>query len=445
MLSRDELRKAYDEVDTDKSGSIELGELVALCEKLGEPTDLGTVSTLFQEIDTNHDGKVSFTEFVAWFRLGKHSKLKGALKAACLADSWYNSKLKDKFLAKKGAEMGETIDLVNIEISEGEPQDTTHYHWHFTTNADDEELVGILDAAFPELGASNSEGRMLACMLQRSTDAAAYAEAMRGVMDAFMDMALEAIPEEMHPMVQMMKPLVGHAQDWLVVAHNVNQNPMLAAYAEMAQGMLSQFPTDALQATFDLKAFGSNDCSQLLHLEDWSKMNTEGAGLIINLNVSEAGKIFATEMMREFVPPSPSPMMQAEDLACLFDGISLKLKTNKGNGASQDLTAHMNQFKAMAQQQMSAPIPEMDVHWEKFKNWEACKQELQPHADKHREMMKEYYDCPALNDMFDAVRKYGLAEGRWSVVAGTLQGGMRVKFGGLGEILEAGLKLVKGE
>merc|ERR1712166_584316 len=76
MLSRAELRNAFNEVDTDGSDSIELGELANLCGKVSVADfDQANATELFKEIDTNHDGKISFDEFTAWYRLGRNAVL----------------------------------------------------------------------------------------------------------------------------------------------------------------------------------------------------------------------------------------------------------------------------------------------------------------------------------------------------------------------------------
>ena len=80
MLSSAQLKEAFDEFDKDKSGSLDLDEVVKLAAKLGAKAAKKELEELFKSIDVDHDNKLSFEEFLAWYRVGKHSRLTKLLK-----------------------------------------------------------------------------------------------------------------------------------------------------------------------------------------------------------------------------------------------------------------------------------------------------------------------------------------------------------------------------
>lgn len=80
MLSSTQLKEAFDNYDKDKSGSLEIDEVVKLASSLGAKTTKKDIEELFKSIDVDHDNCLSFNEFLAWYRVGKHSKLTTLLK-----------------------------------------------------------------------------------------------------------------------------------------------------------------------------------------------------------------------------------------------------------------------------------------------------------------------------------------------------------------------------
>lgn len=449
MLSRDDLRKAFDEADTNKSGAIDLQELVALSAKLGQPSDLATVSKLFEEIDTNHDGNVSYEEFVAWWRLGKYSKLKQVMKASLQATSWYNSNLKGKFLDKKIGDDTDIHDLFNMEVSQGEPQDESHFHLHVTSNAD-ESLTDMIKAAHPDIWAEAEDPsrRALLCFVQESKNANAYAEAWRTAMDAFGDMLAEAVPD-FADLVDMVKPAVGNSDTHLIVVSNLAMNPVAGPYVEMALGMMQQFPVDALGVAADLKFFSGGDHKDWTTNPDWTNKNADGSGMLVNVACTESGKIFAETMLDEMVPPEATGCDQitASDLLKTFNGVSIRLKTNpasQGGNAHESAKKLQEFFNQQVAPQLQLPQQNLP-NTEDFKNWESVKPKLEEMVAPHREMMKAYVDCPALNDLLNAMREHGLANFRFVELVGPVQAGLRLKTTGLVQCFDAAWDLVKGE
>ena len=65
---RDEVREIFRTYDRDDSGSIDIGELSRLLESLGTPPNEGELEMAFDIIDTNHNQRISWEEFSAWWR-----------------------------------------------------------------------------------------------------------------------------------------------------------------------------------------------------------------------------------------------------------------------------------------------------------------------------------------------------------------------------------------
>lgn len=60
----DELMEAFRTFDKDGNGSISLVELKQHLTSLGDPMTVEEVEAMFKGADTNHDGKVCYSEFV---------------------------------------------------------------------------------------------------------------------------------------------------------------------------------------------------------------------------------------------------------------------------------------------------------------------------------------------------------------------------------------------
>jgi len=73
--SAEALRKVFDSIDKDKSGSIDRNEVAVLAKELGQEVKESDVEAIFSQMDTNKDGKISFEEFLIWWRNGAPSKM----------------------------------------------------------------------------------------------------------------------------------------------------------------------------------------------------------------------------------------------------------------------------------------------------------------------------------------------------------------------------------
>ena len=63
----DELREAFDYNDRDGDGRIQLDEFSAMLDELEAGMSAKEIEIGFQDIDTNDDGLIDFSEFVDWW------------------------------------------------------------------------------------------------------------------------------------------------------------------------------------------------------------------------------------------------------------------------------------------------------------------------------------------------------------------------------------------
>ena len=81
MLSTADLKRAFDEFDVNKNGTLDLGEIEKLCSSIGVTTDLTQAREFFNKIGTDHDGSITFQEFVAWYRCGQNDSIESAFRS----------------------------------------------------------------------------------------------------------------------------------------------------------------------------------------------------------------------------------------------------------------------------------------------------------------------------------------------------------------------------
>lgn len=78
-LKRQDLRRIFDAVDTDHSGSLDFEELCTCFERLGMNESKASMARLMNEIDTDGNGTIEFEEFAAAFEraeLGRDERLR---------------------------------------------------------------------------------------------------------------------------------------------------------------------------------------------------------------------------------------------------------------------------------------------------------------------------------------------------------------------------------
>lgn len=62
-----EIREIFAHFDKDKSHSIEAIELLAVLRALGDEPTAEELAMALEGLDTDHNGRISFDEFVAWW------------------------------------------------------------------------------------------------------------------------------------------------------------------------------------------------------------------------------------------------------------------------------------------------------------------------------------------------------------------------------------------
>ena len=125
MLSSAQLKVVFDEFDKDKSGVLDLEEVVKMVRTLKVEIEKREVENQFKAIDTNHNGKISFDEFLAWYRVGRHTSLATALKYQLnlhkVAQIFRKSNAN---AAGKEEKEGKRLKLLSVEMEDGKAEES---------------------------------------------------------------------------------------------------------------------------------------------------------------------------------------------------------------------------------------------------------------------------------------------------------------------------------
>lgn len=70
----DLMKKTFDSIDTDGSGSIDMNELTNLSKTLGHNLSSEELKVVFAELDENKDQKISYSEFSKWWKKGRRGQ-----------------------------------------------------------------------------------------------------------------------------------------------------------------------------------------------------------------------------------------------------------------------------------------------------------------------------------------------------------------------------------
>lgn len=160
MLSSSQLKSAFDEFDKDKSGQLDLNEVVKLANQLGVKTAKKELEALFTSIDADRDSKLSFEEFLAWYRVGKQSGLNTMLRYQ-INMTRYFSKLDEqlkKIVSSPGNSNSQPFLLLEIK-----DKVATKSHFSIECTKDSADLLSILERG----GINKPQERLLVILRMR--------------------------------------------------------------------------------------------------------------------------------------------------------------------------------------------------------------------------------------------------------------------------------------
>jgi len=421
MLSRAELKNAFNEIDTDGSGAIDIGELANLCGKVNvADVDQTNTEALFKEIDTNHDGKISFEEFTAWYRLGRNSKLRDVLKYSIKALTKFDAHFTKKY-NKASAYDGEgRTTLVDVEIRDGEPSESNTDGCIRATTKADEELSDRVGRACPNLQVRLGEGhesmlpagtRAFACFTIRSSNAEALAQAFRDFYQSAKDLLLEMDPS-MVGLFDAVKYHVGTDEDWVVVASDAAGNPFVEQFVFMGvQGLelvnMAE-PEIVWRSTTDVTWDSLRTAEDMKNIIDNTRFKCE-------VSVNTAGRKQLQEVLSQMLPPD------AVNMSKMFKGFTFKAKANskeQAGGLNQNFQQMLQAMSALDNPQALEMHSVMNVVNElPFKTWADCIKAVKEQAGcEHLEEAKtEMNNYPFVKDFLNSFRAHAVADMNTSI------------------------------
>jgi Ca2+-binding EF-hand superfamily protein len=68
------MKSTFDSIDTDNSGFIDINELTNVSRALGHELKEEELTAVFADLDENSDSKISYEEFVKWWKNGRRGK-----------------------------------------------------------------------------------------------------------------------------------------------------------------------------------------------------------------------------------------------------------------------------------------------------------------------------------------------------------------------------------
>jgi len=432
MLGRNDLRQAFDKVDKDNSGAIDLSELEALCGQLNHTVKHDEVTALFKEIDTNHDGKISFEEFVAWFRLGNATKLKGFLKQS-LKGMAFVQEHKSKMTHEATGE-SERLNLFNLEVSEGQPGDATRFDFEMSTS--NPELMTRVANACPSY-AGNEDKRTWFV----NTFKAKNPQALKEALETFLQFAKDTVSEQpgMDAIVDAQAYEVGVDGDYVVLAVDLMSNPMGEAQLEMAHDVAGGLPLEsfALRALWSIRT----DCSlKKLMTTDNLWDHSDNSGVTVNVSCDKSARDFAA-MMMEQMPEEQIGDNKSDGLSLLkaYNGMSLVARANGANenGAGSAYKNTHNALKAF-NQGMSGDggLAIFEEISGKYKTYAEGLQYMRDTWAQQGDMqdMVQQFKVPAAQDLLFAFRDHGLYDATHAVVFNNLSVSVHNKGEGMAEL-----------
>lgn len=323
MLSRDQLKTAFDKVDADKSGSIDINELSKICDDLGAHCNMEEVKKLFEEIDLNHDGKVSFDEFTAWWRIGRNTKTRAFLKHALKAQAKV-AKFDQNSVSKAGDNM---IRLANAQFCYGQTVANTTVQ---VGTSSSDEVKALVKQALPNFAAENFFFSAISC-----TNAQAARDGFANFHTAMKDFLGEiegAPPPEMIESV--MAYDCGIAGDKLVFVRDASTIPGF----EMADQFLGMgvAVADSMNVQGSIKMSGDNTFTSA-HTANVKEMNTPWE-FHAQLNVTNDWAVKAKETAVNMMGPEGAEVFDQSPVG-LFEDFNLVAKVRKTDDSADAVKA----------------------------------------------------------------------------------------------------------
>lgn len=93
MDQYDYIESKFNEFDVDKSGYITTDEMPKIATSLGEDHQSESVKGAILAFDKNHDGKISMSEFICWYKLGRKNTI--AFTKFYELNNWMDNKIKE--------------------------------------------------------------------------------------------------------------------------------------------------------------------------------------------------------------------------------------------------------------------------------------------------------------------------------------------------------------
>jgi len=449
MLNRVQLKNAFNEIDTDGSGAIEIGELANLCGKVSvTDVDQANVGELFKEIDTNHDGKISFKEFTAWYRLGRNSKLRDVLKYQLKALNKLDAHFTKKFKKAAAYDSEGRTTLVDVEIRDGEPDEgNTDCCLRLTTKAD-KELTDRVTRACPDLAARVSfdathENPIVSyafvCFTMRSSNPEALAQAFRDFYNSTKELLMEMDPS-MEGVFDAVQYHVGTDEDWVVIASDALGNPFVEEFIIIFQndikGMVDMaLPEVVWRTTTDATWESMRTAEDMLNMVDNSRLKFE-------FSMDTAGKkglLDLFETKEEF--QTDEEAIRGLAIWRLWNGFKFRVKAN-----SKDQAGGLNQnFQKMLQAMEQVDHPGMDDlqimlagHTMPYKTWGECMLAVKDNSDSQpvAELKNQMNTYPFVKDFLNAVRTHGVADMNTSIFVNNNQLSCESRTKGFGQCFD---------
>lgn len=442
MISRDNLKAAFESVDTNNSGSIDISELGALCAKVNlEGINNAEVQELFNEMDTNHDGKISLEEFIAWYRLGRKSKLRNFLK--------FQLKCIDKFdvhFTKKYKTTDHTAEegrhqLVEVEIRDGEPSEQGAAN--FTFSIDSQPHLADMDrfqACCPNLSPGDTQAFAAFCF--KSHNPAALTTALTTFIDTLKELMVEKDPS-FQQLIDMTPYEIGNDGEYVCIGFT-GENPFFGPYIMMAQQV--QPMVDQMRPEIFMNCKSDKSLKMAMNAPNFYQC-TDASRFFFGISFDKNAKNSALEYANQFGGGGGTQDAGA-NMMKLCNGLRLRVRTNPDSQAGENsYNGFKNSLQAMAQLEIG-PVTEfcnkmtteIEAQEKQARSWPEVlnkideQRESQP-ANDIRKMIQDY---PCVKDMMFAFRDHGLFDFRFIMVVQSVQLTYALRSEGLQEMFTQG-------